>query len=116
MSLPPISDIVDTITVAVMNSLIALMLGRLRMSVDDATKAYAALIRRDILEEEYEINEKSEIFKASTLENAFQKIIADHLKKNNELLAESHSNQNLGNAEAFERMMDPRADGDACKA
>ena len=116
MSLLPIFDIVDTTTVAIMNSLIALMLGRLRMSVDDATKAYAALSDKIFSKNNMKLMWKSEIFKSSTLEDAFREIIADHLKKNNELLAENHSNQNLGNAEALERMMDSRADGDACKA
>jgi hypothetical protein len=89
------------------NRLIALMLGRLRMSVDEATKAYAALSDK-IFSKDNMKKWKPELYKASTLEAAFKKIVADQLAKLN-------ANQGKGTAEALERMMDPRAENEACK-
>jgi hypothetical protein len=85
------------------------MLGRLRMSVDEATKAYAA-ISDEIFSKRNMKKWKGELFRASTLEAAFKQIIADQLAKN-------YSNANLspGTAAALERMMDPRVDSGACK-
>ena len=85
------------------------MLGRLRMSVDDATKAYAAL--SDKIFSKHNMKKwKPELFRASTLEAAFKQIVADQLAKNG-----PNANLGTGTAEALERMMDPRTDGGACK-
>ena len=80
------------------------------MSVDDATKAYAAL--SDKIFSKYNMKQKwkPEVFKASTLEAAFKQIIADQLSK-----TQSNANQATGTAAALERMMDPRADSETCK-
>jgi hypothetical protein len=85
------------------------MLGRLRMSVDEATKVYAAL-SDEIFSKRNMKWWKGELFRASTLEAVFKQIIADQLAKN-------HSNGNLspGTAVALERMMDPRVDSGVCK-
>lgn len=101
------SDVHMPTKLTITNRLIALMLGRLRMSVDEATKAYAALSDK-IFSKDNMKKWKPELFKASTLEAAFKKIVADQLAKLN-------ANQGKGTAEALERMMDPRAENEACK-
>jgi hypothetical protein len=82
------------------------MLGRLRMSVDEATQAYAALSDK-VFSKKNMKRLKPEVFKASTLEEAFKKIIADQVRKGHSQREES--------AERFDRMMDPRADSGSCK-
>jgi hypothetical protein len=79
------------------------------MSVDDATKAYAALSDK-IFSKRNMKKWKAELFRASTLEAAFKQIVADQLAKN-----QPNANPGTGIAEALERMMDPRADSGACK-
>jgi uncharacterized protein (DUF2336 family) len=89
------------------NSLIALMLGRLRMSVDDATRVYAALFD-NVFSKENMKRLKPEAFRALMLEEAFKKVIADQVRKDHGQFEE--------NAETSERMMDPQADSGSCKA
>jgi hypothetical protein len=91
------------------------MLGRLRMSVDEATNAYVALSDKIFSKDNKKAMWKHDIFKASTLEEEFKKVIADQIKKNKETTSESQSNQSQGNADGLERMMDSRVDSEACK-
>jgi hypothetical protein len=83
------------------------MLGRLRMSVDEAIQVYAALSDK-VFSKKNMKRFKPEVFKALTLEEALKKIIADRVRKDHSQLEED--------AESFERMMDPRADSASCKA
>jgi hypothetical protein len=71
------------------------------MSVDEATKAYAALYEK-VFSKHNRRKWKSDLFRSSTLEAAFKQIIADQLAKDQP------------NA-ALERMMDPRVENGACK-
>jgi len=86
------------------------MLGRLRMSVDDATQAYAALSDK-VFSKKNMKRLKPQLFKTSTLEKALKEIIAEQIKKN-----QSGPNHPEEAAETIERMMDTQADGGSCKA
>jgi hypothetical protein len=83
------------------------MLGRLRMSVDEATQVYAALSDK-VFSKKNMKRMKPEVFKASTLEEAFKTIIVDQVRRDHSQVEES--------AGTLERMMDPRAESGSCKA
>jgi len=75
------------------------------MSVDDATQVYAALSGKVFSKK----NMKwfgNEVFKATTLEKAFQDIITEQVEKG----------QQSQDPEALKRMMDPQANNGSCKA
>jgi hypothetical protein len=76
------------------------------MSVDQATKTYAALADEIFSKDNREPKWEKEVFKASTLENAIKKIVADQMKK---------LDADQGIVDGLERMMDPRQEGETCK-
>ena|ERR1700722_5538796 len=99
-----------------MNSLIALMLGRLRMSVDEASIAYASLASQ-IFSKDNMKKWKPELFKASTLEEAFKKVVAEAGKKADEkrkqTIIEGQSDTSRADADEAQHIMDPQ--DNACK-
>ena len=92
------------------------MLGRLRMSVDEATIAYASLAGK-IFSKDNRKKWKNEVFKASTLEEAFKKVVTEAGKKADEkrkrTIIEGQSNPSRANADEVQGMMDPQ--DNACK-
>ena len=83
------------------------MLGRLRMSVDDAIEAYATLSQEVFSKNNRKLWWQNEAFKATTLERAFKKVVADQLKNEHKPPEES--------AQKLERLMDPRGVNGSCK-
>ena len=104
------------------NSLIALMIGRLRMSVDDATRVYAALSDK-VFSKKNMKTLKNELFKATTLEKAFKDIITKQIAElskkevtTEQVEKDQQSQDQLEKAaDALIRMMDSQADNVSCK-
>jgi hypothetical protein len=76
------------------------------MSADEATKTYAALAGEIFSKNNRKPTWKKKVFRASTLENAIKKIVADKMKK---------LDADQGIVDGLERMMDPRQEGKTCK-
>jgi hypothetical protein len=97
------------------NSLIALMLGRLRMSVDDATIAYVSIADKIFSRANKKMIHKREDFKASTLETAIKQLVAERTESDEKTKPTNIEGVNTSqdNVDALQRMMDPRQN--ACK-
>ena len=93
------------------------MLGRLRMSVDEATNAYASLARKIFSKDNRKKKWQHELFKASTLEEAFKKVVAEAGKKADEkrkqTIIEGQSDTSRADADEAQHIMDPQ--DSACK-